>query len=282
MSTIALFGDIGGHFKPFKDALCRLGIEFDDESDALAPTWWPPDLIVIQVGDLVHRGPHSDLCVMLAGTLLHQLPDRYIQLAGNHEGHHLGGPQFGHPNDPSYELEPHTESTLKALWWERKIKMAQAIEAEDLGDVLVTHAGLVPELWKKLGSKSARSTALSLNSMGSQAAFRPGLMLGGDRPGQRPIPGVAWAWCSMELYPMWRGREAPFHQVHGHSTPYWWNAKQWSQGPPGMESYVTLDKARRFSTADIGGKRFFCIDQSLGRDPWFDVEPLVLQGTLKE
>ena len=62
-STIAIFGDLSGHLHPFEEALKRLG--------AVPETATVPDgLLVVQVGDLVHRGPDSDAIVDLVDRMM--------------------------------------------------------------------------------------------------------------------------------------------------------------------------------------------------------------------
>jgi hypothetical protein len=46
-----VIGDIGGHLSELRTELVRLGAGPDG--------WLPDDLIVVQVGDLIHRGPDT-------------------------------------------------------------------------------------------------------------------------------------------------------------------------------------------------------------------------------
>lgn len=82
--TTVLIGDVGGHLPFFEDALTAAGVS--------AGGVVSEGVVVVQVGDLVHKGPDSDACVSLAGKLLDRNPGRYVQLLGNHEAHYLGGP----------------------------------------------------------------------------------------------------------------------------------------------------------------------------------------------
>src|ERR1700684_1930414 len=57
----------------------------------------PDDLLIIQVGDLVHRGPDSTGVVALVARMMAGSPDHWIQLLGNHEAQEgLGAPDFWH------------------------------------------------------------------------------------------------------------------------------------------------------------------------------------------
>ena len=51
----------------------------------------PEGLAIIQVGDLVHKGPDSGECFALADRFLVSSPGRWVQLVGNHEAQYLGG-----------------------------------------------------------------------------------------------------------------------------------------------------------------------------------------------
>jgi hypothetical protein len=59
---VAVVGDIGGHATELRAELTRLG---EDKDGRL-----PSDLVVIQVGDLIHRGPDSDDVVKLVDNYL--------------------------------------------------------------------------------------------------------------------------------------------------------------------------------------------------------------------
>ncbi|GAA2587458.1 hypothetical protein GCM10010435_77170 [Winogradskya consettensis] len=71
MTKIVIIGDVGGCIEELADAL--VAYEHD------------PDVVVVQVGDLVDRGPDSRGVLELVGTRLGERPRRWIQLIGNHE-----------------------------------------------------------------------------------------------------------------------------------------------------------------------------------------------------
>jgi hypothetical protein len=52
---------------------------------------------VVQVGDLMHRGPDSPGVITLVDRALTRQPDQRVQPAGNHEALYLGLPQFHWP-----------------------------------------------------------------------------------------------------------------------------------------------------------------------------------------
>lgn len=101
MGKVALIGDVGGHPDQLRRALAWLGVT----SERL-----PPELTVIQVGDLVDRGPDSAGVLDIAGKLLEDR--QWIQLAGNHETQYLPGGEI-------FWREPLPEGDVTRLreWW---------------------------------------------------------------------------------------------------------------------------------------------------------------------
>ena len=79
---VAVIGDLAGHLDELRGELVRLG------ADA-STLRLPDDLTVVQVGDLVHRGPDSDGVVALVDRYLREQPEHWVQLAGNHEGQYV-------------------------------------------------------------------------------------------------------------------------------------------------------------------------------------------------
>ena len=71
MGRIAVIGDVGGHLGHLRAALIALGADGDDLR-------LPSDLTVIQVGDLVDRGPDSSGVLDLVGRLLDDQPEQWI------------------------------------------------------------------------------------------------------------------------------------------------------------------------------------------------------------
>ena len=79
---MAVVGDIGGHVDELHRELGRLGA--DPQTGRL-----PDDLTVVQVGDLVHRGPDSERVIALVDRYLREQPGQWVQLLGNHEAHYV-------------------------------------------------------------------------------------------------------------------------------------------------------------------------------------------------
>ena len=101
---IAVIGDVGGHATPLRHELARLGARPDGSL--------PEDLIVVQVGDLIHRGPESAQVIDIVDRYLRTQPAQWIQLIGNHEVNYLQPPIFAWPETLSSK---HTR--ILNGWW---------------------------------------------------------------------------------------------------------------------------------------------------------------------
>ena len=101
----AVIGDVGGHLDELRRELRRLGA--DRSTGSL-----PNDLVVIQVGDLVHRGPDSAGVIALVDRYLHTQPGQWIQIVGNHEAQYLADPTFAWPE----RLDDESGRVLRG-WW---------------------------------------------------------------------------------------------------------------------------------------------------------------------
>jgi hypothetical protein len=109
---------------------------------------------------------------------------------------------------------------------------------------------------------------------------------------------VAWTQTTNELYIPWVREwvknaadvewEIPFHQAHGHCSAVWWNRNSVDGGwnivkamrYEGVEPVLEVNWDDRLSVAYLADKKFHSVDQSLGKDPWFDLKPLVLEGDI--
>lgn len=79
MNMVAVIGDVAGHADELATALVSLG------ADPLT-LGLPAGLTVVQVGDLVHRGPDSSGVLDIVERVLQAQPEQWVQLVGNHEG----------------------------------------------------------------------------------------------------------------------------------------------------------------------------------------------------
>lgn len=213
---VAILGDVQGWSSRFEEALSTLGADCD--AGVL-----PDGVSVVQVGDLVHKGPDSVGCLALVDRFLAGSPGRWHQLMGNHEAHYLGAPRFA-----VEELEPHHQMDLARWRHAGQLRLAAAIETPH-GDVLVTHAGLTELRWRQLGEPTTAAEAAAAiegeaERIGFGEALRAGEMLNGGRVS--PSASVVWASCA-ELLWSWTGKDLPFSQVVGHTSPYRWQQMTW-------------------------------------------------------
>lgn len=253
---VAVIGDVGGHLDELRRELERLGA--DPDTGTL-----PADLTVIQVGDLIHRGPDSDGVIAFVDRMLDEQPDQWIQLVGNHEANYLADPAFDWPE----HLCAQSVQTLRRWWGDGRLLVAAAVRGRGQQDFLITHAGVTRTYWRSvLGAPhSAAGAAAALNAMIGHhdgLLFRSGQMLGSGPP--RPGAGPLWAAAGTELLPSWLTWRPPFNQVHGHSTLY-----SWQHGHFGTRREVRLrtrvdTRARHEVTMFAGGRRIVGVDPCHG------------------
>lgn len=236
MSRVAIIGDVSGHGEVFTAVLESIGV--DTTAGQL-----PADLTVIQVGDLVHKGPTGNEAVALADQMMRSNPSRWLQLIGNHDLCYVGGPpapRWSGRGDVS-------QATIKVLrdWWHSKrCLLAVGMEAVGMGNVLVSHAGLTRGCWDDLGRlPDVVSAAAAMNAevgRPDSIAMRAGRLLGGPPD---PHAGPCWAEVSQEVYEPWiQSGDLPFNQIHGHAAP--WNFQTgsfWSDTPSDIRGRCQLD-----------------------------------------
>lgn len=129
MGRVAVIGDVGGHADQLRWALGWLGAD-----DGRLPS----DVVVIQVGDLVDRGPDSLGVLDIVARLLDEQPQQWIQLVGNHEAQYL-------PDGQVFWRDPLADAGVARLreWWAAdRVRVAAAVRTADGDELLVTHAGL--------------------------------------------------------------------------------------------------------------------------------------------
>ena len=139
MAHTYVIGDIGGHASELVGALVGLGA--DPKTLEL-----PDATYVIQVGDLIDRGPDSEWALEVARTAWVVNDGRYIQLIGNHEMNYLAAqPVFVH------DFDVRVESALFEFAQAGGLYVAAGIEGES-GAWLASHAGLTYGAWVRLGA----------------------------------------------------------------------------------------------------------------------------------
>lgn len=253
---VAVVGDVGGHLAALRQELQRLGA--DPATGRL-----PDDLTVVQVGDLVHRGPDSDGVVALVERYLREQPERWVQLLGNHEAQYVRPPAFDWPE----RIGDAAAATIHGWWEARLLRPAVAVRSDGV-DWLVTHAGLTAGYWEQVLERppSARLAAAALDSFAGRhddVLLHAGQMLGGGPPDG--TAGPVWASAATELVPSWLAVDVamPFDQVHGHST-----LTDWRRGRldcrPDVAARTTLDVARSHETTLVGERRIVGVDPKHG------------------
>jgi hypothetical protein len=261
---VAVIGDVAGHLDELRAELGRLGA--DRRTGRL-----PDDLTVVQVGDLIHRGPASDEVIALVDGYLTDQPGQWVQLIGNHEAQYLGEPLFEWPE----RVSARSADTLRR-WWADGQMLAATWLAGDAESFLVTHAGLTAEFWRATLDvpTTAERAAARINALigvKDRALFRAGTMLNrGRRAGG---VGPVWASAAGELLPSWLDTTLPFSQVHGHDAIYDWAGRRFRPGGAVAElTRVTLlDEQAKHVTTVLPGGRIISVDPGHGaqaRQPW--------------
>jgi hypothetical protein len=255
---VAVVGDVGGHLSALEAELVRLGA--DRVTGEL-----PAGLTVVQVGDLVHRGPDSAAVVGLVDRYLRRQPRQWVQLLGNHEAQYLREPAFVWPE----RLDQRSADILRRWWADGELQVAAAFTDARGGGHVVTHAGVTVGFWRDvLGAPATADQAAqllnALPEIDESAVFRAGRLLHGRRAAG-PV-GPLWACASSELVPSWLTQELPFSQVHGHSSLY-----DWCQGSfrcsREIRTRTVLDAAARHEITSLSG------GQLIGVDPGHRVVP---------
>ncbi len=268
---VAVIGDIGGHHDELARALVGLGA--DPGTLAL-----PDDLTVIQVGDLVHRGPDSAGVVRLVDRLMDDHPGRWVQLAGNHEAQYLTEvPRFVWRE----KLDRGTVRTVRDWWRDGRMTVAAAV-AGPTDDWLVTHAGLTRGYWTTvLGAPSAAPyAARALNGLiGTEhtpVLFHGGVLIDGA---VSDTAGPLWAAAGDELAASWLDSPGtlPFSQLHGHSTVLDWSRRAW-RAHPRVAGAAVVDGERRHIAVRVDGHRLVGVDPCLGTAAGVPWAPFVLSG----
>ncbi|MFY1690575.1 metallophosphoesterase [Plantactinospora sp. WMMB782] len=265
MGRIAVVGDVGGHPEQLRGALHALGVPADRPD-------LPDDLTVVQVGDLVDRGPDSAAVLELVDRYLDHQPEQWIQLAGNHEAQYLPG---GTPFWPD-PIADGDADLLRSWWAAGRLRVAVAIRTADGEDLLVSHAGLTVGAWRRLGEPSTAALAARLLD------DRPPLIFRGGEFGVDRAAGPFWAEAGWELHEPWLehyagGGFVPFGQVHGHSQVVRFADRTW-RCPGRVRQRATADWTARHVRVRIGGRTVTGIDPKHGRTGAAHWEPLVLAG----
>ncbi|WP_229904943.1 metallophosphoesterase [Lentzea cavernae] len=253
---IAVIGDVGGHVEQLRKALRELGCE----------TEVPDGLVVVQVGDLVDRGPDSlgvlDVVAPLIG-------ERWVQLAGNHEEQYLPGSEVFWPEP----LPREGVETLREWWADGRMRVAAAVTAVG-EEFLLTHAGLTLAAWQQLGEPDSAAAAAGLLNE------RPDLIRNRGAHGRDPETGPLWAESGAALHEPWMRYSGivPFGQIHGHSSIVHFGDQRWTCDGR-IRQRASVDWQRRHVRVRVGGRTFVGVDPRHGRAGAATWEPLVFDDT---
>ncbi|WP_369135270.1 metallophosphoesterase [Modestobacter sp. I12A-02662] len=270
VGRVAVIGDVGGHIEELRAELFRLGCD----PDALE---MPSDLQVIQVGDLIHRGSHSEAVVELVDKFLRKYPHNWVQLLGNHEAQYVSDPVF-----TWHQTISGAAAELVRSWWTFGLMRAAASIRTGDEEFVVTHAGITEGFWRRIlhSPRSAELAGVRLNELigtGDGSLFRTGHMLGVGKVSLRA--GPLWASAAFELIPSWAnaGAKMPFSQIHGHSSVIDWSTRQLADGFM-YSSAMSFDFSAAHETARIGATRLIGIDPGHDTVPHVPWRALVLEG----
>lgn len=271
-----MIGDLGGHRQVLQDILTTLGVAFDSTDPSshqrALDLDWPVDLHIVQVGDLVHRGPDSLGVITLVSALIQR--GVWTQIVGNHEQLYVDHPVFDWPES----IPDLAVSTLRAWWQDQLMVPAAAVETTD-GDWLITHAGLTAGFWEHgLGSPGLAVDALAglAEARADGALWFPGAMLTGS---VNHCAGPVWAAAGSEVYSSWLSTNAsmPFHQAHGHSAAFAWDLDLW-RASQRVQRSLDCDPTTRHITFSKGNRRIVGIDPGHGHQPAPNYAPLILHN----
>lgn len=276
-----LFGDVGGHSKQFFAALEDIGVDLERKSI-------PSDVRIVQVGDLIHKGPSTTELVEVVDALMYANSEQWVQLLGNHEFQHLGGFRFW-----NCDCDRELVHTLRKWRKDRMIKNAFAFTHEptaqtNVTQTLVTHAGLTFSNWKHMAPfEDAMEVAAALNAgLDLVDLASAGVMMGKSA---RSMASPIWAASTIEVYPGWVDTvPMPFNQVHGHTIPYEWSRREWfdKRTPKLYSKSIRVNERDRFvwfnpgtlsSYGSAGSGVFFGIDPGFAeREPNIVKQPFLL------
>ena len=245
VTTVVIIGDVGG----CAEQLARV----------VAPLVDDPGAVVVQVGDLVDRGPDSPGVLRLVGERLAAGgPPRWVQLLGNHEAPYVGGEPFW--PEP---LADEDAATLRRWWLTERLRVAAAVRSADGEEFLLTHAGLSVAAWRELGEPVTAATAAGLLNT------RPEPLLW-------DFGGPLWAEAP-QVYGSWLREPMPFSQIHGHSAIVSYPHRQW-MCEERIRQRSTVDWVARRTVTRLAGGCFVAVDPKHGRSGAAQWAPLVLPG----
>lgn len=275
MATVHVFGDTGGHGLQLFAALEEIGVDLESATI-------PPGVLIVHLGDLVHRGPLSNEIVAKVDELIRNNPGQWLQLIGNHETQHLQGGLF------FWDACLCSKETVAILrrWHEEDLaRIAWAIEdvlpqrwnpgnrpiGQDtlVSSFLATHGGLTLPVWANIGRLQSATEVAEILVENTDWSFRSvGHAMGIERLG---LVGPVWARAAAETFHYWEqehrieGVTMPFGQLVGHSAPYDFAQRRWwANTPEELRRNSKVLVAERRTVAFVADSVLVCMDPGYG------------------
>ncbi len=276
MTKVHVFGDTGGHGIQLFSSLAEIGVDLEN---------WiiPEDVLIVHLGDLIHRGPASNTLVAKVDRLMENNPGQWIQILGNHEFNHIeDGPDFWACNcsqttiwtlndwyDEERAVIAHgIEGVLPQRWTEGNRPQGQE---ELISSFLATHGGLTYPTWELIGSPtSATEAARLLQADKNWWADSVGEAMGMNVYGR---VGPVWARAVGETFRFWEmghrldGVSMPFGQLIGHSAPYDFARKQWFvTSSKEFRNTAKVSVEHRRTVSFVADSAIMCLDPGYGKE----------------
>lgn len=282
-----VFGDTGGHFNQLHRALIEIGL--NPKNNKL-----PEDTTIIHVGDLIHKGPHSDEVIELVDTLRKIPGNNWIQISGNHEQNYLSSTTFW-----EQRISDKSVRTLQKWKNEGFLKHAALIPTLSIlspkngstsvltQPTIITHAGLSPEFihhsypdFKWVDSPQeqmiqAVQIVEKVNSLPSEDITFPGTLLGHALGFDKPV-GPVWAHGVREVWNPWRKQGyPPFNQIVGHTSPYMFDHYRWyeTSHPPDFTRLAIRDWNNRTLRIEEDEHTFIFVDPGFTEECPVETQP---------
>jgi hypothetical protein len=261
-ARVVVIGDIGGHASQLRWVLEACGA-----TEAV-----PPGTTIIQVGDLIDRGPASAEVLDIVDRYVSTQPDRWVQLVGNHEAQYL------HYRSQFWQerLGETQQAILRRWWHNEQMRVAAAVRDAQGDEYLITHAGLTRGCWQDLEEPMTASTAsMRLNQRPDELLWR------GPFIDPQDAAGPLWAESGWELHEPWMeycsgGGFVPFGQIHGHSAIVGYGDHSWRASEKVRQRACADWRARHFRVR-IGGRQFIGIDPKHGKSGAAQWQPLIFE-----
>lgn len=276
MTTVFTFGDTGGHGLQLFTALNEIGVD-------LETCTIPEGVVIVHLGDLIHKGPVSNTIVSRVDKLIRNNPGQWLQVLGNHEFQHIEeGIDFWSCN---CSLE--TQTTIQAWHNEGLARIAWAVEdvlpnkwtngnrplgqERIVSSFLATHAGLTYPVWKSLESPmTATEAADGINANGVWCARAAGEMLGMSH--KFGVVGPVWAKIATETFQYWdleakrSGVKMPFGQLMGHNAPFDFSSeKWWADVSKNFRTQAKVLTESRRTICFVADSVLICMDPGYGK-----------------